>query len=136
MNYRTKVLLAFVTAVVAGACGGTTDPGPNARIRFLTDAPFCSDPRPVNFFIDGVQVGRDTLWFGVGHDTVAPAPAPGFLRFKSSQSFGVQAGIHTVRAAIVDTIASFAPFLYDWPDTTVSVAAGAEVVRTLPFYCS
>jgi hypothetical protein len=36
----------------------------------------------------------------------------------------------------VDTISPYPPFIYGWPDTTVSVSVGAEVVRKLPFYCS
>ena len=53
-----------------------------------------------------------------------------------SGSFSVRAGIHEVRATIVDTIPPYPPFIYSWPDTTVDVAVGAEVVRKLPFYCS
>jgi hypothetical protein len=136
MNYCMKALVASLAAAVIGACGGATDPAANAHVRFMTDAPFCSDPLPVNFFIDNVQVGRDTLYFGAGHDTVSSTPTLAFQRFISYQSFSVQAGTHTVRAAIVDTVAPFPPFVYDWPDTTLSVAAGAEVVRKLPFYCS
>lgn len=124
-----------MAAILAVACGGSTDPGVNAHVRFVVDAPFCSDPYPVNFFIDNVQVGRDTMWFGVGADT-SPVGPVGSRRFKSYRSFGVPAGIHTVRAAIVDTIPPYPPFIYNWPDTTVNVAGGAEVVRKLPFYCS
>ena len=75
------------------------------------------------------------MWFGVGADT-SPVVTGGLQRFKSYRSFSVQAGVHTVRAAIVDTLAPYPPFVYSWPDTTVNVAAGAEVVRRLPFYCS
>jgi len=89
----------------------------------------------VSFFIDNVQVGRDTMWFGVGADT-SPAGTAGSQKFKSYRSFGVRAGIHEIRASIVDTIPPYPPFIYAWPDTTVNVAAGAEVVRELPFYCS
>ena len=89
----------------------------------------------LNFFIDDVQVGPDTMWFGVGADT-SPVGAVGSQKFKSYRSFGVQPGIHTVRAAIVDTIPPYPPFTYTWPDTSVNVAVGAEVVRKLPFYCS
>ena len=128
-------LLASMAAILALACGGSTDPGVNAHVRFVIDAPFCSDPRPVNFFIDNVQVGRDTMWFGVGADA-SPVGAVGSQKFKSYRSFGVQAGIHQVRATIVDTIPPYPPFIYSWPDTTVNVAVGAEVVRKLPFYCS
>jgi hypothetical protein len=91
----------------------------------------------VNFFIDDVQAGRDTIWFGIGADT-SPASA-GFRHFKSYRSFSLEAGRHTVRAAIVDTIPpfpAFPPFVYSWPDTTITVSAGTEAVRTLPFYCS
>ena len=136
MNYRMKVLLlASMAAILAVACGGSTEPGVNAQVRFVIDAPFCSNAYPVNFFIDSVQVGRDTMWFGVGADT-APVGVVGTQKFKSDRSFGVRAGIHTLRAAIVDTIPPYAPFVYSWPDTTVNVAVGAEVVRKLPFYCS
>ena len=136
MNDRMKVsLLALLAAIFTVACGGSTEPGVNARVRFLIDAPLCSSRYPVNFFIDNVQVGRDTMWFGVGADT-SPAGPPGFLKFKSYWSYGVEAGTHTVRATIVDTIPPSTPFVYSWPDTTVTVAAGAEVVRKLPFYCS
>ena len=136
MNYRMKVpLFASMAAILAVACGGSTDPGVSAHVRFVIDAPFCGNPYPVNFFIDNVQVGRDTMWFGVGADT-SPVGAVGSRKFKSYRSFDVHAGIHTVRAAIVDTIPPYAPFIYSWPDTTVTVAVGAEVVRKLPFYCS
>jgi len=136
MNYRMKVpLLASVAAILTVACSGSTDPGVNAHVRFVIDAPFCSGPYPVNFFIDDVQVGRDTMWFGVGADT-SPVGTAGSQKLKSYRSFSVQAGIHKVRATIVDTIPPYPPFTYGWPDTTVSVAVGAEVVRTLPFYCS
>ena len=89
----------------------------------------------MNFFIDNVQAGRDTMWFGVGADT-SPVGTGGSQKFKSYRSFGVQPGIHKVRASIVDTIPPYPPFIYDWPDTTINVAAGAEVVRKLPLYCS
>ena len=122
-------LLARVSAILTVACGGSTEPAVNAHVRFEIDAPLCSSSYPVNFFIDNVQVGRDTMWFGVG-GTV------GSQKFKSYRSFGVHAGIHEVRAAIVDTIPPYPPFTYRWPDTTLSVAVGAEVVWKLPFYCS
>jgi len=118
-----------MAAILTVACGGSTDPGVNAHVRFVVDAPFCGNAYPVNFFIDNVYVGRDTIWFGVG-GTV------GSQKFKSYRSFGAQAGVHKVGAMIVDTIPPYPPFTYGWPDTTVSVAVGAEVVRTLPFYCS
>jgi hypothetical protein len=89
----------------------------------------------VNFVVDNVQVGRDTMWFGVGADT-SPIGAMGFQKFKSYRSFSVQAGSHTLRATIVDTIPPFPPFIHSWPDTIVNVTGGAEVVRKLPFYCS
>ena len=136
MNHRMKaLLLATTTAMLTAACGGSTDPGLNAHVRFEIDAPLCSNPYPVNFFIDDVQVGRDTMWFGVPGD-MPPNGMGGFLNFKSDESFSVEPGSHVVRAAIIDTVPSFAPFTYVWPDTTVDLAAGAEVVRKLPFYCS
>jgi hypothetical protein len=132
MNVR---LLPLIAAIVMGACGGSMDPGVNAHVRFVMDAPLCSSAYPVNFFIDNVQVGRDTMWFGVGADT-SPIGTVGSQKFRSYRSFSVQAGIHKVRATIVDTISPYPPFIYTWPDTTVNVAAGGEVVRELPFYCS
>jgi hypothetical protein len=135
MSYRTMVrLLSVLAATLALACGSSTDPGVNAHVRFVVDAPFCGNAFPVNFFIDNVYVGRDTLWFGVGGDTSA-VTIPGFQRFRAYRSFGVQAGSHTVRAILVDTITS-SVLIHSWPDTNVSVAGGAEVVRKLPFYCS
>ena len=125
-----------MAAMLTVACGGSTDPGVNGHVRFVTDARFCSDPHPVNFFIDNVQVGRDTLWFGVDPDSFRFVPPPGSQKYKSDRSFSVQAGIHRVGAMIVDTILPNQTLTHRWPDTTVNVAAGAEVVRTLPFYCS
>src|SRR5512140_673104 len=136
MNCRMRVsLVASLAAILAAACSGSTDPGLNAHVRFVIDAPFCGNPYPGNFFIDNVQVGRDTMWFGFGADT-SPVATASSQKFKSYRSFSVRAGIHTVRATIVDTIPPYPPFIYNWPDTTVSVATGAEVVRKLPFYCS
>jgi len=128
-------LLASIAAILTVGCGGSTDPGVHAHVRIVIDAPFCSGAYPVNFFIDNVQVGRDTMWFGVGADT-SPVGTVGFQKFKSYRSFSVQAGIHDVRATIVDTIPPYPPFIYSWPDTTLNVAVGADVVRPLPFYCS
>ena len=136
MNSRRKVLrFGAAAAAFAVGCGGATDPGVSAGVRFVIDAPFCGNSYPVNFFIDNVQVGRDTMWFGFVASTTEAGTA-GAQKFKSSRSFGVSAGLHVIRAAIVDTIPPFPPFIYTWPDTTVTVPAGAEVVRTLPFYCS
>ena len=136
MDYRMNApLFSVVVAILMAACGGSTDPAVTAHVRFVIDAPFCGGPYPVNFFIDNVQVGRDTMWFGFGADT-SPVGTAGSHTFKSYRIFNVQAGSHTVRAAIVDTISPYPPFIYSWPDTTVSVSVGAEVVRKLPFYCS
>ena len=129
------LLMASVAAILAAACGGSMDPAIDAHIRFVIDAPFCGNPYPVNFVIDNMQVGRDTMWFGFGADT-SPVGAASSQKFTSYRSFSVHAGIHTVRASIVDTIPPYAPFVYNWLDTTVTVAVGAEVVRKLPFYCS
>jgi hypothetical protein len=128
-------LLASMAAMLTVACGGSTDPGASAHIRFVPDAPTCGDPRPVNFFIDNVQVGRDSMWFGFDPDTT-PFVTVGPFKYRSYRSFSVQAGTHGLRAMIVDTFPSNSVFTYSWPDTTVNVAAGAEVVRKLPFYCS
>ena len=128
-------LLGSMVAILTSACGSSTDPGLNAHVRFLMDAPLCSNAYPVNFFVDNVQVGRDTMWFGVGADT-SPVGVGGYQKFKSYRSFSVHAGIHKVRATIVDTISPYPPFVYNWPDTTVDVGVGAEFVRKLPFYCS
>ena len=128
-------LLASMVAILTSACGGSTDPGRNAHVRFVMDAPLCSSAYPVNFFVDNVQVGRDTMWFGVGADT-SPVGVGGSQKFRSYRTFDVRAGIHTVRATIVDTISPSPPFVYNWPDTTVDVGVGAEFVRKLPFYCS
>src|SRR5581483_10861147 len=124
-----------LAVALAAACSGVTGPGVSSRVRFVIDAPFCGNAYPVNFYVDGVQVGRDTMWFGVGADT-SPAGAKGSQRFKAYQSFEVRPGSHTVRAAIVDTTPLFQPLVYVWPDTTITVAASAEAVRKLPFYCS
>src|SRR5437764_14839421 len=114
-----RVLLLVSSAVLwLVACSGSTDPVINAQIRFVIDAPFCGNAYPVNFFIDNVQVGRDTMWFGFVADT-PPASAAGFQKFKSYRSFSVRAGSHQVRATIVDTIPpfpQFPPFIYSWPD--------------------
>jgi hypothetical protein len=128
-------VLAAMAGTWAAACVGSTDPGLNAHVRFVIDAPFCGNSYPVNFFIDNVQVGRDTLWFGFGGDT-SPVGTAGSQKHKSYRSFTVHAGIHEVRGTIVDTIPPYPPFIYSWPDTTVNVPVGGEVVRTLPFYCS
>ena len=131
-------LIASVAAAMTVACGGTTDPAANAHVRFVIDAPFCGNSYPVNFFIDDVQVGRDTMWFGFVSDSSSPL-AGGLQKFKWYRSFSLRAGSHQVRAEIVDTIPpfpAFPPFIYKWPDTTVTVPAGAEVVRKLSFYCS
>jgi hypothetical protein len=135
MNSWMKVsMMASVAAALATACGGATDPGVSAGVRFVIDAPFCGNSYPVNFFIDNVQVGRDTMWFGFVADT--QSSVAGLHKFKWYRSFGLRAGTHQLRAAIVDTIPSFPPFIYNWPDTTITVPIGGEVVRKLSFYCS
>ncbi|MDB4914729.1 MAG: hypothetical protein JWM95_2373 [Gemmatimonadetes bacterium] len=126
--------LVLVAAMLTAACG-STEPPVSTRVRFVVDAPFCGNAYPVNFSIDNVQVGRDTLWFGVGADT-SPVVTTGARKYKAYRSFSVGAGMHKVSATIVDTIPPYPPFIYAWADTTVNVDLGAEVVRKLPFYCS
>jgi hypothetical protein len=135
MTLWMRVSLLAAAAALSVACTGSTNPAATARVRFVIDAPFCGNSYPVNFFIDDVQVGRDTMWFGFVADT-SSAGGAGSQTLRWYRSFSVQPGSHQLRAAIVDTISPSVPFVYDWPDTTVAVAAGAEVVRTLPFYCS
>jgi hypothetical protein len=136
MHHGMKApLLVSVAAILTAACGGSTEPVVSTRVRFVIDAPFCGNAYPVNFSIDNVQVGRDTMWFGVGADT-SPVVTTGSQKYKSYRSFSVGAGTHKVSAMIVDTIPSYPAFVYGWADTTVDVALGAEVVRKLPFYCS
>ena len=77
----------------------------------------CSSTIPVQFFLDGVQVGVDTFRVAVaGGDHVTSGP------------FTTSVGQHAVGARTAGG--------YVWPDTTVSLSPGAVFVDSLPFYCS
>ena len=88
-------------------------------VYFSLDAPLCSSVIPVEFFIDRAPAGSDTFRVGVaGEHTM-------------SRGFATGAGTHTLGAQ-----ASIGTGYYLWPDTTVSLPAGARYTRSLPFYCS
>lgn len=102
-------------AALAAACG--SDPiSPNATVRFVLDAPFCSSRLPVQFFIDAQLVATDTFAvnFGPAHTV--------------SALFSTKSGVHSIGARVVNG--------FIWPDKTITLTPGQAFNDTLPFYCS
>lgn len=108
------LLAALVCALGAGRVTSST--APSATVRFVIVAPLCSSVVPVEFSIDRQRVGADTFRVDVNSPHTV------------SQPFTVSPGRHTVGARVVNG--------HIWPDTSVTVAAGAGLLDSLPFYCS
>jgi hypothetical protein len=112
---RVRVwFVVAATGVVACQHSATTEP--SARVHFVIVAQTCSSILPVEFSIDGRLVGTDT--FRV--DVVSPRT--------TSHDFETSPGQHVVGARVTGG--------FVWPNQTLSMAAGAVVTDSLPFYCS
>jgi hypothetical protein len=112
---RVRLLLALRCAAVAAlSLGGCRVVTPDsARIYFKTDAPFCGRLL-IEKLIDGVVQARDTVSSG-----------------ELSLPYFVAPGNHVLGARAV-----FFSGPIPWPDSAVTLEAGASVTRVLPFYCS
>ena len=95
---------------LAGCRAVTPD---SARIYYRTNAPFCGY-LIVEKVIDGALVARDTMF----SDSLSAA-------------YPVTPGTHVIGARAV-SFRNAIPF----PDTTVTLEAGASFTDVLPFYCS
>lgn len=103
-----------VSALVLAGCKDAQ--APSTTVVFVLDAPLCSSSLPVEFLIDGTVAGSDTFRIHLPpDDTISPV-----LR--------TSAGAHVLGARVIGG--------FVWPDTTVTIAPGESVTRTLPFYCS
>jgi hypothetical protein len=103
-------------AVVALLAGCAEPVAPTATVFFAIDAPLCSSRIPVQFAVDGVQVGTDTF-------VVHLVP-----EHTMSRGFVTTAGPHTLSANVVGG--------FVWPDRAVTLAPGEIFTDSLPFYCS
>jgi hypothetical protein len=103
-------------AIIGVACQQAATTEPAARVHFVIVPQACSSVLPVEFSIDGRLVGTDT--FRV--DVVSPRT--------TSRDFETSPGQHVVGARVTGG--------FVWPSQTLSMAAGAVVADSLPFYCS
>lgn len=110
------VALLLALAGPGLGCEGGEAAAPQAGVRFVIDAPLCSSVIPVDFFLDGAALGRDTFRVQLLPEHLV------------SRRFDVPPGSHTVGAQV--------PGGFVWPDTLVTLPAGAVFEDTLPFYCS
>ncbi len=109
--------MLLLTLALAGlGCAGQDAAGPTTGVRFVLDAPLCSSIIPVDFFLDGAALGSDTFRVQLQPEHLV------------SRRFDVPPGSHTVGAQV--------PGGFVWPDTLVTLPAGAVFEDTLPFYCS
>ncbi len=120
MRSVSSRILAATAGLAVGAlvlAGCQDDPqAPGTTVVFVLDAPLCSSSLPVEFLIDGTVAGSDTFRIHLPpDDTISPV-------------FRTSAGAHVLGARVIGG--------FVWPDTTVTLAPGASITRTLPFYCS
>jgi hypothetical protein len=108
----TRVRLGILGLAACSAEGVA----PRATVYFVIDAPLCSSRIPVQFFIDGAQVGADTFIVNLVPEHT------------TSAGFETNGGSHKLGARVVSG--------YVWPDETVTIAAGEVFHDSLPFYCS
>jgi hypothetical protein len=111
----TQALSLGALAFTLASCDSGTSEA-DATVSFELDAPLCSSIIPVQFEIDGIQVGVDTFRIHLPPDHVR------------SKAFSLDPGEHLLGAAVPDG--------FVWPDTMVHLAAGDSLIRQLPFYCS
>jgi hypothetical protein len=108
------MILVGANGIVACQSGAVAAPSPTVTFAFAPRA--CSSIVPVQFLIDGLQVGTDTFRVAVaGGDHL------------TSRGFATSPGLH-VLSARTDR--------YTWADTTVTLLAGQAYTDSLPFYCS
>lgn len=109
--------MLLLTLALAGlGCAGQDAAGPTSGVRFVIDAPLCSAVIPVDFFLDHAMLGSDTFRVQLQPERLV------------SRRFDAPSGTHTVGARV--------PGGFAWPDTPVTLPAGAVFEDTLPFYCS
>ena len=113
MRHRRLSCVLPVVAAIA-ACG--TGPRDSATVRFVLNAPLCSSLLGMRFSIDGAVVGSDTFRVNL--------PNP----HTTSRAFATAPGEHVLGARVDGG--------FVWPDTTVTLAAGAAFDDSLPLYCS
>lgn len=114
LKFCWPMMLVGVIGVVACQGGAVAAPSPTVTFVFAPRA--CSSIVPVQFLIDGFQVGTDTFKVAVaGGDHL------------TSRGFATSPGQH-VLSARTDT--------YAWAETTVTLFAGQAYTDSLPFYCS
>jgi hypothetical protein len=115
-----KMRWMMLGMIALGSCTSASAVAPLATVRFVIVAPLCSSIIPVQLSIDHQPVATDTF-------RVAINPV-----HTTSRDFSVSAGPHTLGARVISALGSG----YVWPDTTVTLAAGAVAADSLPFYCS
>ena len=112
--------LIAASAVAGSACAKESTAPQAATVYFVLDAPFCGMSLPVQFLIDNAPAGTDTFRVNI--------PQPHL----TSAAIATTAGAHVLGAWVNGGILGG----YKWPNSSVTVAAGATVHDTLSFYCS
>jgi hypothetical protein len=116
MSALPRVLLGVVASALV-ACEGSRSVAPQPTVYFRLIPYACSSIIPVRLYIDGALVAADTFRIAVaGGDRT------------TSRAFATSVGQHTLGAQLVNG--------GGWPDKVVTLAAGAVVIDSLPFYCS
>ena len=116
MNERRCAAVAAGLTIALCACQSSTLTERSSTLQFVLVAPLCSSTLPVEFSVDNQVVGVDTF------RVMLPSA------HTVSRAFDVPPGPHLVGARVVGG--------YVWAPRSLSIAPGAAVVDSLPFYCS
>lgn len=105
-----RALLGIATLCGVLACGGSDGPAAPAKgtVFFKVDALTCQGTGTIQFFLDGSNVGTETLSAG-----------------QTSQGYPTTAGSHVAGARLANST-------YVWPNTTIQVTANGSYTDILP----
>ena len=115
MKHRLALPVTLALGITVACHNAPTVPS-LAAVNYVLVAPLCSSIIPVEFTIDRERVGVDTFRVGLANAHTV------------SRAFILTEGQHTVEAKTTSG--------YVWPVMTVTLARGATVSDSLPFYCS
>lgn len=108
IEVRSFVAAAITTLLVACGGGGGSDTPPDGWIVFTLDTATCPNvPIPLSFFIDGANVGLETLTVGT-----------------PSKTYSAKPGGHVISAKITTVN-------YSWPSRDITVPAGNSYTAVL-----
>lgn len=124
MRRGTFTPVAWLLAATLSCQPNTAPTAAAVQFKLTSNVGPCSSVLSIRFLLDGAPLGEEEFRINLAPNRT------------ESSAFAAPTGTHTLGARITRFGGTAVANGFTWPDTTVTLSAGAHILRAIDLYCS